>query len=129
MKAILLVFLAFVFFSCKKEQLRDDIAGTWEYEKYFGEAQLPPLPPGNGKIIVLYESGRFERWQHDTLVFKGEYKLKKKKDCYPGGGDFAMRTNETNSSDLFVSLVEGKLMLGTSNCYTDPSTTVYRRLK
>ena len=124
-----LIFLVFVFFSCKKEKLREDIAGTWEYEKYHGEAMLPPLPPGNGKIIILYESGRFERWQHDTLLFMGTYSLKKKKDCHPTYQDFALKTNETNSDDLFVSVVEGKLHLNTSNCNIDPSNTIYRRLK
>jgi hypothetical protein len=130
LKKAFFIFLVFLFSSCKKEQFRKEIAGTWEFEKHIGEPFLPPSPPGNGRIIVLYESGRFERWQHDTLIFKGTYKLDKKDDCEPRIDGFSFSTNDPNfSKSNRIDIMDGKLTLSTPSCYIDGGTSYYRRLK
>src|SRR5688572_21139421 len=84
-KILLITALVFTIFSCKKDShsLRDEIRGVWELEH---QSSFPffsySLPPGNGNIIVLSEFGKFERRAHDTVLFKGTYHLKLKKDCY-----------------------------------------------
>jgi hypothetical protein len=129
LKRAFLILLTCSFFSCKKDQFRKEIAGTWEFEKYIGYPFIPPSPPGNGRIIVLYESGIFERWQHDTLVFKGTYKLEKEDECRPRVEGFRFSTTEPNSGKLGIDVVNGKLTLSTPVCYIDGGTSYYRRLK
>src|SRR4051812_31421280 len=89
-KIILLVLLAAVY-SCKKDNevktLKNEIVGTWELERQVGYSFNQPLAPGNGRIIIFEEGGIFERKQHDTLVFRGNYSITRKKDCYERSAD------------------------------------------
>ena len=81
--AILSVLL---FFSCKKDSnlfLNNRFKGVWEFENFSGYPfNNNYLPPGNGRIMVLSADGSYERRQHDTVLFRGRYFLKKQKDCF-----------------------------------------------
>ena len=113
MRTILFLALLFGFCYCKKDSevkmLKRDIAGTWELERVSGYPfNQALLPPGNGRIIVLKEDGVFERKQHDTLVFRGNYRVRTKKDCY-----------ERNTDFIFASI---NLRLKCDNTNTDSNT-------
>lgn len=135
MKRIMFFVLLVSIYSCKKDNvakaLKKDITGTWELEKFAGYPfNQPPLLPGNGRIIVLGEDGLFERKQHDTLIFRGGYSLRKQKDCYERNGDITFSTNENSSGTYqYIEISEGKLLLSTPNCYQDGGIASYRRLR
>ena len=135
MKKICFLFFLTTIFSCKKDNevktLKNEIVGTWELEKFVGYPfNQPPLPPGNGSIIVLGGDGSFERKQHDTLVFRGSYSVQRKKDCHERNSDIIFSTN-TSSSDSYeyIEMSDGKLLFSTPNCYQDGGVAYYRRLK
>src|SRR5690348_8585126 len=101
MRQTCFLILTIFIFSCKKDNemrsLKKEIVGTWEIEKFIGYPfTQPPYPPGNGQIIVIGDNGDFERRKHDTLVFKGHYSMRRKKDCYPGDKDIIFLTNESS---------------------------------
>jgi hypothetical protein len=135
MRKAIFIALLFSFCSCKKnsevKMLKRDIAGTWELERISGYPfNQPPFPPGNGRIIVLGEDGNFERKQHDTLVFRGNYTLRRKKDCYGRNTDVIFSTDENSFGDYqYIESSNGKLLLSTPNCYQDGATAYYRRLR
>jgi hypothetical protein len=135
MRKIMFFVLLISIYSCKKDNvvkaLKKDIAGTWELEKFAGYPfNQPPLLPGNGRIIVLGEDGFFERKQHDTLIFRGDYSLRKQKDCYERNSDITFSTNENSSGTYhYIEISEGKLLLSTPNCYQDGGIASYRRLR
>jgi hypothetical protein len=135
MRKILFVALLFSFFSCKKDKevkmLKQDIVGTWELKKVVGYPfNQQPLPPGNGRIIVLEKNGLFERKQHDTVTFRGSYSLRTKKDCHERNSDIIFATTESSSGDYqYIEILDGELLLSTPNCYQDGATAVFRRLK
>lgn len=112
-------------------QVRKDIVGSWEIEKFVGYPFTQPLyPPGNGQIIVLGADGRFERKKHDTLVFQGNYFLQRKKDCSERNKDIIFWTTESSSSDYrYIDVEEGKLTLSTPSCWQDGGTAYYRRIE
>lgn len=88
------------------------------------------LPPGNGRIIVLSPDGSFERRQHDTILFRGRYFLKKQKDCYSEEKKIHFTTNDTTYSyDVYINIDSGKLTFSTPTCYADGGTAYYRRLE
>ena len=135
MKRIFLLLAVLCMFSCKKEkairQLQKDIAGAWELAKYSGYPfnQLP-YPPGNGNIIMLDENGGFTRMKHDTVLFRGNYHIDSKKDCYNSPHDKAFYTNETNSGNYnYIFIDSGRLVFSTPNCFIDGGNTYFRRLK
>ena len=119
--------------SCKKNReisnLKDQVTGTWEAEKIISRDSIRVLVQGNGNIIVLKKKDVFERKRHDTLVFKGKYTLKEKKDCYPGSSDIVFSTNENPSNILYIEIENDKLILSTPNCYMDGGIGYYRRLE
>ncbi len=82
-KLLIVLFSTLILLACKKEEgsiLNNRFKGIWEFENYFGYPfNNNYLPPGNGRIIVLFENGNFERRQHDTILFKGRYFLKVQK--------------------------------------------------
>jgi len=129
----IIVLIAFIFISCKKDNaalVRKELAGEWEYVTISGYPfSNPVLPPGNGIIIVFGENGNFERRNHDTLVFKGNYRLHERKDC---SGDEKKTFLDTNDSmfvkDDYVNIRDGRLHISTPNCYQDGGTAIYRRL-
>ena len=86
MKIYFSILLLALFISCKKDNevkgFKKEIAGTWELASTSGMGGYNPQPPGNGQIIVLGESGSFERKKHDTLLFSGNYMVTKKKDTF-----------------------------------------------
>lgn len=135
MRNIFFLALLFSLCSCKKDNgvktLKRDIVGTWELEKVVGYPfNQPPFPPGNGRIVVLGEDGSFERKQHDTLVFRGNYTVRTKKDCYERNTDIILSTDENSYGDYqYIETSDGKLSLSTPNCYQDGGTAYYRRLK
>ena len=135
MKKIMFLFLLAFVFSCKKDNdvktLNREIIGTWELEKFVGYPfNQPTLPPGNGSIIVIAENSHFERKQHDTLVFTGNYSVLKKKDCHERNNDIVFSINGSSVEDYqYIEIVDGKLSLSTPNCYQDGGTAYYRRLK
>jgi len=126
--------MSIVFFlSCKKDKVdRSAFTGIWEYESFYGYpfTSSGPLPPGNGRIIVLSAKGDFERRQHDTVLFKGRYFLKWQKDCY---GDeqkiyFTTSDNGFASGDYIKINNLGKLQLSTPNCMQDGGTITYHKI-
>ena len=133
-KAIFLSFLVFVF-SCKKENeenlLKKEIVGIWELEKFVGYPfTQSTLTSGNGSVIVIGGDGLFERKKHDTLLFSGRYSVLRKKDCYERNNDMIFSTNESSSGDYrYIGIKDGKLSLGTPNCYQDGGVAYYRRLE
>jgi len=82
-------------------------------------------PAGNGNKIILSGSGGFERRRNDTLLFKGNYSLHHKQDCYSRESDIVITTNEQNNSELYITIENGKLIFDTPNCYTDGALTYY----
>jgi hypothetical protein len=134
MKIYFSILLLALFISCKKDNevkgFKKEIAGTWELASTSGMGGYNPQPPGNGQIIVLGESGSFERKKHDTLLFSGNYMVTKKKDCFDSGNDVIFSTNESNSAQyLYVQITDGKLIFNLPNCYTDGYSIIYNRLK
>ena len=128
-----IVIVAVCLMGCKKNQeisnLKDQITGTWEIEKFISPDSIQTFPAGNGNIMVLKKNDVFERRKHDTLIFKGKYTLKEKKDCYPGNSDMEFSTNESPYNKFYIDMENGKLLLSTPNCYMDGGTGYYRRLE
>lgn len=79
--------------------------------------------------MVLKDNYVFERRKHDTIVFKGKYSLKYKKDCYPGNSDIVFSTTESTYNIFYIDIENGKLLLYTPNCYQDGGAGYYRRLQ
>lgn len=135
MKQVCILLAAVLLFSCKKEnsirRLQQEIAGSWELERFIGfPFSQPVYPPGNGKIIVLDAAGSFTRMQHDTLMYSGSYHIEKKKDCYPRDNEMAFFSSENSGGTYqYIATDSGKLVLSTPNCYMDGGTTCYRRIK
>jgi hypothetical protein len=135
MRNIFFLVLLCSFCSCKKDNelstFKKDIIGTWEFEKVVGYAiNQPPLPLGNGRIIVIGEDGSFERKQNDTLVFRGSYTMGRKADCYNRNTDFTFSTSEPSIGTYqYIEISDSKLLLSTPNCLQDGVTTYYRRIK
>jgi hypothetical protein len=133
MKTSFLFLLSFIFlFSCKKDRIRTpfkkQLVGAWEFEHFVGYPFTAPYyPPGNGKIIVFFENGNFEKRQHDTILSKGKYFLSVKKDCYPRESNIFINTNDA-SLHYYINIDSNKLMLSTPNCYADGGMSLYRRI-
>ncbi|MBE7171953.1 MAG: hypothetical protein INR73_15300 [Williamsia sp.] len=132
----ILFLLFFIFFvSCKKSSqarlLEREIVGTWEFERYSGYPfNQPILPPGNGRLIIIGKDGSFIRKQHDTLLFKGNYTIRRKKDCYDRSTDIIFSTNETSADNYqYVETLDDKLAFSTPNCYQDGGTAYYRKVE
>lgn len=134
MKKISLIIISIIFlYSCKKDRVNNSaFTGIWEYESFSGYpfTSSGPLPPGNGKIIVLYANGNFERRQHDTVLFHGRYFLKKQKDCYSDENKIHFTTNDNGFAwDHYITINEtGRLKLSTSNCLADGGVTTYHKI-
>lgn len=124
----LLCFLA----SCKKDQelsdLKNQIAGTWELESIYGFWSSGNFPSGNGKTITIRNDGTYERRDNNNIVYKGNYSLKKKKDCYERTSNNAFITGDYNGELFYIELKDQKLIISPSNCIEDESTFVYRRI-
>jgi hypothetical protein len=135
MRKLFFVALLFSLFSCKKakevKMLKQDIVGTWELDRVIGYPfDQQPLPPGNGRIMVLGENGLFERKQHDTVTFRGSYSLRTKKDCHERDTDIIFSTDESSSANYqYIEIYNGELLLSTPNCYQDGASVFFRRLK
>ena len=93
--------------------------------RYFRNLGNRKNPAGNGNKIILSGSGGFERRRNDTLLFKGNYSLHHKQDCYSRESDIVITTNEQNNSELYITIENGKLIFDTPNCYTDGALTYY----
>jgi hypothetical protein len=133
MKKVFFFLLPALFFlSCSKEKVdSSSFTGVWEYENFSGYPfNNNYQPPGNGRIIVLSANGNFERRQHDTVLFKGRYFLKKQKDCYEEEKKIHFTTSDTLFHwDQYIHIdMEGKLKLSTPNCYQDGGTVTYRKI-
>lgn len=135
MKKILLVIITISFFTaCKKNDLlidRTEISGKWEYITFSGYPfNSPVYPPGNGRIIVIKQNGSFERFSNDTLLFKGQYTLKSKKDCYQTEKKVFFSTNDDSFANGNSIRVENdSLFLSTPSCYADGGTGIYRKIQ
>jgi hypothetical protein len=134
MKRIIILLLSFAFLvSCKKDQtskFNTQFSGKWEYATFVGYPfNFPSLPPGNGKIIVLYQNGSFERFTHDTLIFRGKYFLEEKTDCYQNQKQVFFRTDDTSfANDKLIQMKGDSLFFSTPGCYADGGTSIYRKL-
>jgi hypothetical protein len=134
MKIILVsTFIISLFCSCKKDRLesyKNQFSGQWEYVRYAGYPfNSIPLPPGNGNIIVLTKDGSFEKRNHDTITFKGQYYLEEKKDCFGEDKKIFVRTNDPLSGiDGKIESTPDTLVISSSNCLADGGLSIYRRL-
>ncbi|MFT3934791.1 MAG: hypothetical protein QM726_14295 [Chitinophagaceae bacterium] len=134
MKQLLLFSIILLLLSaCKKDNaaaVRNQITGSWEYVTFSGYPfNGVRLPAGNGRIIVIGKDGSFERFSHDTLIFKGRYSLKERKDCY--GDDKQVFFTTTDSSfviDDYVTVDNGQLFFNSSNCLQDGGSSIWRKL-
>lgn len=134
MKQVLLVVSAIIAFTaCKKDnaaQLRSQLAGKWEFSGSSGFGINRQLPPGNGYIIVFGLHGDFQRWQHDTLIFKGSYLLTERKECYGDEKEVFLATTDPHFvKDYSVNFYNGQLFISTPNCYIDGGSGIYRKLE
>ncbi len=130
-RIFLILILSVAFNSCSKDKVSTDrFKGVWEYENHFGYPfNNNYLPPGNGRIIILFADGKFEQRRHDTVVFRGRYFLKQQKDCYGDEKKTYLTTSDNNFAwDSYIEIDSGKLKLSTPNCYSDGGTTVYHKI-
>ena len=135
-KILLITALVFTLFSCKKDGFDGSaFEGVWEFEtSYNGSpANTINLPPGNGKIIVLSGFSEFERRAHDTLLYRGTYSLKKKKDCTSEEYSVNFSTSDPDfASDdhTYVELeTNDRLRISSSRCLLGAGVTIYRRVQ
>jgi len=78
---------------------------------------------------MLHQDGSFERFSHDTLLFRGNYFLEEKKDCYQSLKQFFFRTDDASFvNDNSIRLQGDSLFLSTPGCYADGGTSIYRKL-
>jgi len=132
MRQIFSALLILFILSCNKEirQTKKEITGTWEFETFSGYPFNNTLPPGKGRIIVIRKNGDFERRQHDTVVFKGSYTIKKKEDCLERDNDLLFSTSEDSYKITgYIEIVNEKLSISSSNCLADGGTVYYRRIQ
>ena len=133
MKQIFSLLFLFIFLiSCKKDPAVtriNDLAGKWEFSVTLGYGIFPPaVPEGNGRIISFKRNGVFQRWAHDTLLFKGIYQLRIKSDCSQKKATF-LNTNDAEFVDNFTVIVRNdSLFISTPSCYTDGATSIYRKI-
>lgn len=134
MKQITVLILGVILLvSCEKEyssKWKNQYSGRWEYIRFVGYPfNSPSLPPGNGKIIVLGHNGSFERRNHDSIIFKGQYFLEERKDCH---GDekkiFFKTTDSLFGESSSISIKGDSLFMSSSNCLQDGGSSIYRRL-
>ena len=130
-KIFLFIAIAGSFYSCKKDSLSNkylEFAGIWEFEQFIGYGpSTVPLPPGNGKIIYIGSDKTFERRSFDTVEVRAKYSLVERKDCRGDDKIVFFKTTEPNSSENVISIENGKLTLGSSNCVADGGVNIYRR--
>jgi hypothetical protein len=132
MTKVTLILICFILFiSCKKEIVQKQFSGKWEYATFIGYPfNDNALPPGNGKIIVLGQSSSFERYMHDTLIFKGHYSIERKKDCGSNEQHYFLNTNDSLfAKGLIIDVRNDSLFLSTPNCYADGGVGIYRRVR
>jgi hypothetical protein len=132
MKHVLIAFFGLVLLaSCKKDKLagrRAAFAGTWELAYMSGYIFSPgPVPPGNGKIIVIGSDGYFERRNHDTVVYRGSYILEERKDCYADVKELFFLPTDPGFPEYKISIIADSLHLNSSNCLADGGYNTYRR--
>ncbi len=118
-----------ILFSCKKEQtslLKTQISGKWHHLKTMALEGLSPLPNDSTKNIFIGSDGSFERRHKDSVVFKGTYSLREKKDCYGDENKFLFKTSdETGGIGSYIIIQNDTLSLRTPNCYADGGITFY----
>ena len=124
--------MEFVFCLAKRSEiasLKNEIVGTWEFEKFVGFGSYS-LPPNNGRIIVFASDRSYERRQFDTILFQGSYVLQERDDCYERNTNNVLYTSESGLNDYkYIEREQDKLLLSTPNCYPDGGTAYYRRIK
>lgn len=131
-KTLVILFLFSSFISCKKDPaliVQNHLTGNWEFSVTLGYGIFPPpAPEGNGKIISFKRNGVFQRWAHDSLLFKGTYKLRTKSDCAEKSAVF-LSTNDPEFVNNFTVMVRNdSLFISTPSCYTDGATSIYRKI-
>jgi hypothetical protein len=127
---LILPLLLMALYSCKKDALspvKNDLAGSWELKSSSTYSGNYFYPPGNGKIIILGNDDSFQRKNHDTLVFKGQYSLTNKKDCSGTEWKYFFKTSEPGAGELILSQLHDTLTLSTSNCVSDGAVSKYTR--
>lgn len=121
----MIAFAAFLI-SCKKQNVAPtQYAGTWEYRGFIGYGIHDQQPAGNGKIIVLTKSNRFERWEQGTRIFKGIFFLTEKKDCSGERRDFIATSDKSFTNGYAISGSGDSLFISTPNCYADGGSAIY----
>ncbi len=130
-KTITILFLFIFFISCKKnpaDKVQNNLTGKWEYNVTIGYGIFPPAaPPGNGKIISFSRNGVFQRYAHDTLLFKGIYQLRTKSDCAEKTAVFLNTNDPEFVNDFTVMVSNDSLFISTPSCYTDGAVSIYKR--
>ncbi len=131
-KLIIILSLGIFFISCKKDAaliLQNQLTGNWEFRVTLGYGIFPPpAPEGNGKIISFSMNGVFQRYAHDTLLFKGIYQLRTKSDCAEKTSVF-LSTNDPEFVNNFKVMVSNdSLFISTPSCYTDGAVSIYKKI-
>ena len=131
-KIITILFLFLFFISCKKDpadKIHNSLTGNWEFNVTIGFGVFPPpAPAGNGKIISFKRNDVFQRYAHDTLLFKGIYQLRSKSDCGEEKAVF-LSTNDPEFVNNFTVMVRNdSLFISTPSCYSDGATSIYKKI-
>lgn len=120
-------FVAVILAACNKEAestFQKDVLGTWELER-ISSWYLPVLtPPSVRGKLVLNADGTYRMERNDSLTNAGTFSIEYTDDC-AGQKQHFFRADRFISHT--VSLENGKLILGTSNCLMDGGFSVYRK--
>lgn len=121
--------LLLVLLGCKKDsELRQNFAGSWEYEKFVGFPGIDSAAPGNGRILILTSGGTYTRKMQGNIVATGKYSIRRKKDCSPRNTTSFFTSKDLELTELYIRIEDEKLVMSTSNCVMDGGTVIYRRL-
>lgn len=131
-KTLVILFLFTFFISCKKDpvvSLKNQVTGSWELATTISSGILTgSYPPGNGFILSFDKRLNFKRLSHDNLLYKGNYKLQEKPDCFQKTSVFLTTTDPLFPGDWFVEVRNDSLILSTPSCYTDGASSIYRKI-
>jgi hypothetical protein len=115
---------------CRKDNsLKKEYVGRWEFAQFIGFPGSLTEPPGNGKLLILSDDGRFERIEQGSVVSSGKFSVIRKKDCHPRDGEHMVKAKDGYLDEHYIQIINGRLSLSTSNCLMDGGTVIFRRVE
>jgi len=138
MKILKLLFFATVLLvSCSKQnresrQYEHDILGTWELD-HVSCGACPPgaqrrYPAGNGNTIKFTSNNKYVSTDSTSSRQSGKYRLYVTKEC-SNSGNTVVEFDRKSSEVRYVSFWNDKLVLSSPYCWTDITSTVYRKVE